>query len=45
MTGDEVRDTTFLIVDHGWNVAQVDDLLRRVAAEIDAGRPVECVFR
>ena len=40
MTGDEVRDTTFLIVDHGWNVAQVDDLLRRVAAEIDAGQPV-----
>jgi hypothetical protein len=40
VTGDKVRDTTFLIVDHGWNVAQVDDLLRRVAAEIDAGRPV-----
>jgi len=40
VTGDEVRDTTFLIVDHGWNVAQVDDLLRRLAAEIDAGRPV-----
>jgi hypothetical protein len=40
VTGDEVRDTTFLIVRQGWDVAQVDDLLCRVAAEIDAGRPV-----
>jgi DivIVA domain-containing protein len=40
VTGDEVRDTTFLIVREGWDMAQVDDLLRRVAAEIDAGRPV-----
>jgi hypothetical protein len=44
VTGDEVRDTTFLIVPGGRDVAQVDDLLRRVAAEIDAGRPVEPVI-
>jgi DivIVA domain-containing protein len=43
VTGDEVRDTTFLITwgKQVYDAAEVDDLLRRVAAEIDAGRPVE----
>src|SRR5690349_7830029 len=41
VTGDEIRDTTFLIAGVGYDVAQVDDLLRRVAAEIDADQPVE----
>jgi DivIVA domain-containing protein len=41
VTGDEIRDTTFLIVSGGYDVAQVDDLLCRIAAEIDADRPIE----
>jgi len=41
VTGDEIRDTTFLIVVRGYDVAQVDDLLCRIAAEIDADRPIE----
>ena len=39
MTGDKVRDTTFLRVPWGYDMAKVDDLLGRVAAELDAGRP------
>ncbi len=45
MTGDEVRDTTFMIARNGYDVAQVDGLLRRVAAEIDADRPVEPLIK
>jgi DivIVA domain-containing protein len=41
VNGDEIRDTTFLIAGGGYDVAQVDDLLRRIAAEIDADRPIE----
>ena len=42
VTGDEVRDTTFMFGRRdGYDRAQVDDLLCRLAAEIDAGRPVE----
>ena len=37
MNGDEVRHTWFL--DGHYAVSEVDDLLRRVAAELDAGRP------
>ncbi len=40
MNGDEIRNTTFL-GGGGYDVAQVDDLLRRIAAEIDADRPIE----
>ena len=38
MTGDEVRDTIFLIAGEGYDKSEVDDLLRRVAAELDGGR-------
>ena len=38
MNGDEVRDARFLSSD-GYDAGQVDDLLRRVAVELDAGRP------
>ena len=40
MNGDEIRNTTFSD-GSGYDAAQVDDLLRRIAAEIDAGRPIE----
>lgn len=40
MNGDKVRDTTFLTVPRGYDMAAVDDLLGRVAAEFDVGRPV-----
>jgi DivIVA domain-containing protein len=39
VTGDEVRDTWFLDTDGGYLAPDVDELLRRVAAELDAGRP------
>ena len=42
MNGDEVRDTWFLRSGsqyNGYDASEVDDLLRRVAAELDAGRP------
>jgi len=45
VTGDEIRDTTFLIVIGGYDMAQVDDLLRSVAAEIDADRPIEPLIK
>ena len=44
-TGEQVRDTTFLITRGGYDAAQVDDLLRGIAAELDAGRPVEPLAR
>ena len=39
MNGDEVRDVTFLRANGGYDASQVDDLLRRLAVELDAGRP------
>ena len=39
MNGDEVRDTWFLRSRRGYDASEVDDLLNRVAAELDAGRP------
>jgi hypothetical protein len=39
VTGDEVRDTWFLETNSGYLASDVDELLRRVAAELDAGRP------
>lgn len=39
MNGDEVRDTWFLGSQRGYDASEVDDLLDRVAAELDAGRP------
>ena len=44
MTGDEVRATWFLRgggAHTGYGAAKVDDLLRRIAVELDAGRPIE----
>ena len=40
MNGEEVRDTRFMSGAWGYDVAEVDDLLRRVAAELDTGRSV-----
>jgi DivIVA domain-containing protein len=40
MNGDEVRDAWFLRRPKGYDASEVDDLLDRVAAELDAGRPV-----
>jgi DivIVA domain-containing protein len=40
-TSEQVRDTTFQTVRRGYDITQVDRLLRRIAAELDAGRPVE----
>jgi hypothetical protein len=40
VNGDEIRNTTFL-GGGGYDVVQVDHLLRRIAAEIDVGRPIE----
>jgi DivIVA domain-containing protein len=38
--GDQVRDAWFLrSKQQGYDVSEVDDLLRRVAAELDVGRP------
>jgi DivIVA domain-containing protein len=45
VTGDEIRDTTFLISVGGYDVAQVNDLLCRIAAEIDADRPIEPLIK
>ena len=45
MTGEQVRDTTFVIRRRGYDVTEVDDLLRSVAAELDAGRPIEPLVR
>lgn len=45
VNSDEIRDTTFLIIGGGYDMVQVDDLLRRVAAEIDAGRPIEPLIK
>ncbi len=39
MNGDEVRDTWFLRSRRGYDASEVDDLLDRVAAELDAGCP------
>jgi DivIVA domain-containing protein len=44
VTGDEVRDMMFL-PSGGYDVAEVDDLLRRVATELDAGRPAGPLIR
>jgi DivIVA domain-containing protein len=38
VNGDEVREVSFH--SGGYDASQVDDLLRRIAAELDAGRPV-----
>jgi DivIVA domain-containing protein len=40
MNGDEVRDVRFRIIVNGYDAPPVDDLLRRIAVELDAGRPV-----
>jgi hypothetical protein len=43
VNGDQVRDTWFGPIegdDQGYDARQVQELLRRVAAELDAGRPV-----
>lgn len=44
MNGDEVRDTRFLgptgKFTRGYDAAEVDELLHRIAAELDAGRQV-----
>ncbi len=45
VTGDKIRDTTFLTGGRGYDVAQVDDLLRRVAEELDAGRRAEPLIK
>lgn len=45
VTGDQIRDTTFLIQGRGYDVAQVDDLLRRMAEEFDHGRPAGPLVR
>ena len=45
VAGDEIRDTTFLIIGGGYDMAQVDDLLRRIAVEIDAERPIELLIK
>lgn len=37
VTGDQIRHTTFLTAGRGYDAAQVDDLLRRVAEELDHG--------
>jgi DivIVA domain-containing protein len=42
MTGDQVRDTLFwppYLHGTGYDAGEVDDLVRRVAAEFDAGQP------
>ena len=39
VNGDQVRDSTFLTVPRGYDMAAVDDLLGRVAAELDADLP------
>ena len=44
VTGDEVRDSSFVLprgkFARGYDAVEVDELLRRIAAEVDAGRPV-----
>ena len=40
VNGDEVRNVRFRIIVNGYDAPPVDDLLRRVALELDAGRPV-----
>jgi hypothetical protein len=45
VAGDEIRDTTFLIIGGGYDMAQVDDLLRRIAVELDAERPIELLIK
>jgi DivIVA domain-containing protein len=46
VNGDEVRDTWFLPARReGYNESQVDDLLLRLAAELDAGRPAGPLIR
>jgi DivIVA domain-containing protein len=50
VTGDQVRDTTFpawasFSGGLGYDAAEVDDLLRRVADELDAGRPAEPLIK
>jgi len=39
VTGDEVRNVRFRRHGDGYDVSQVDDLLGRIAVELDAGRP------
>jgi DivIVA domain-containing protein len=41
VTGGQVRDTIFSTGSEGYDVQQVDALLRLVAEELDAGRPAE----
>jgi DivIVA domain-containing protein len=38
VTGDEVRNAGFSKLS-GYDASQVNDLLNRIAAELDAGRP------
>lgn len=38
MNGDEARSVGFRRRPHGYDLSQVDDLLRRIAGELDAGR-------
>ena len=45
VTGGKIRDMTFLTGDLGYDMAQVDDLLRRVAGEFDVGRPAEPLIK
>jgi DivIVA domain-containing protein len=50
VTGDQVRNTTFATrtsfsAGSGYNTAEVDDLLRHIADELDAGRPAEPLIR
>lgn len=45
MNGGEIRDTRFLRgFGWGYDVSEVDELLRRVAAELDADRPVRSLI-
>ena len=39
MNGDEVRNVRFRLSVGGYDAPQVDDLLRRIGVELDAGRP------
>lgn len=45
VTGDKILDTAFLTGGRGYDLAQVDDLLRRVAEELDAGRRAEPLIK
>jgi hypothetical protein len=43
VNGDQIRDTLFLPSrpgSTGYDAREIDDLVHRVAAELDAGRPI-----